>query len=190
MGAARLPAEADRGSTGRPWTGLSATALPFLVVLLPTFQKGDLAKQQPVYQGRVGEGGQGDGAEPGAKEGLGLRVGRGLAIDCDGQGCEDEERDLGRHCVSFRESATWPVATASSITNTLCSRIEGEGQRASWWPKTLTNSHFWCFFGLSASDHHCLHKLHCALSPEALQMALVVDAEAHRSHFLKLKPPH
>merc|ERR550539_2268207 len=58
------------------------------------FQKGDLAKQQPVYQGRVGDGGQGDGAEAGAKEGLGIRVGRGLAIDCDGQGCEDEERDL------------------------------------------------------------------------------------------------
>ena len=99
--AARLPAEADRGSTGRPWTGLSATAL----VLVPTFQKGDLAKQQPVYKGIVGEGWQGDGAEAGAKEGLGLRVGCGLPIDCDGQGCEDEERDLGRHCVSFRESA-------------------------------------------------------------------------------------
>ena len=117
VGAARLPAEADRGSTGRPWTGLSATALPFLVVLLPTFQKGDLAKQQPVYQGRVGEGGQGDGAEPGAKEGLGLRVGRGLAIDCDGQGCEDEERDLGRRELAGEWAQ--PLATASSITHNL-----------------------------------------------------------------------
>ena len=117
VGAARLPAEADRGSTGRPWTGLSATALPFLVVLLPTFQKGDLAKQQPVYQGRVGEGGQGDGAEPGAKEGLGLRVGRGLAIDCDGQGCEDEERDLGRRELAGEWAQ--PLATASSISHNL-----------------------------------------------------------------------
>ena len=66
------------------------------MLVVPTFQKGDLAKQQPVYQGRVGDGGQGDGAEAGAKEGLGLRVGRGLAIDCDGQGCEEEKRDLGR----------------------------------------------------------------------------------------------
>jgi len=77
-GAARLAAEAaDRGSTGRPWTGLSATAL----VLVPTFQKGDLAKQQPVYKGIVGEGWQGDGTEAGAKEGLGLRIGGGLATD-------------------------------------------------------------------------------------------------------------
>merc|ERR1719158_65340 len=59
------------------------------------FQKGDLAKQQPVYKGIVGDGWQSDGTEAGAKEGLGLRVGSRLAIDCDGQtGCEDEVRDL------------------------------------------------------------------------------------------------
>ena len=109
------------------------------MLVVPTFQKGDLAKQQPVYQGRVGEGGQGDGAEPGAKEGLGLRVGRGLAIDCDGQGCEDEERDLGR-----RELA---VASASfaNITNTLCS-LRGRGP-ASLWPK----KHNFTILRLSAS---------------------------------------
>ena len=109
------------------------------MLVVPTFQKGDLAKQQPVYQGRVGDGGQGDGAEAGAKEGLGLRVGRGLAIDCDGQGCEDEERDLGR-----RELA---VASASfaNITNTLCS-LRGRGP-ASLWPK----KHNFTILRLSAS---------------------------------------
>ena len=61
-----------------------------------TFQKGDLAQQQPVYQGRVGDSRQGDGTEAGAKEGLWLRVRCRLAIDCDGQGCEEEKRDLGR----------------------------------------------------------------------------------------------
>ena len=121
------------------------------MLVVPTFQKGDLAKQQPVYQGRVGDGGQGDGAEAGAKEGLGLRVGRGLAIDCDGQGCEDEERDLGR-----RELA---VASASfaNITNTLCS-LRGRGP-ASLWPKKTQLHNFAAFCQL--------HKLHCALSPEA-----------------------
>ena len=132
------------------------------MLVVPTFQKGDLAKQQPVYQGRVGDGGQGDGAEAGAKEGLGLRVGRGLAIDCDGQGCEDEERDLGR-----RELA---VASASfaNITNTLCS-LRGRGP-ASLWPKKTQLHNFAAFCQL--------HKLHCALSPEAFQVLLDAGIEA------------
>ena len=69
--AARLPAEADRGSTGRPWTGLSATAL----VLVPTFQKGDLAKEEPINKGATSDGWNSHGSQIEKSIGISFRDG-------------------------------------------------------------------------------------------------------------------
>ena len=123
---------------GQPGGHGPAGCLPCWLVGPLTFQKGDLAQQQPVYQGRVGDGRQGDGTEAGAKEGLWLRVRCRLAIDCDGQGCEEEKRDLGRlglagcpFFVLLQKGLFWGFEGPlfASITNTLCC-LGGEGQQA------------------------------------------------------------
>ena len=164
---------------GQPGGHGPAGCLPCWLVGPLTFQKGDLAQQQPVYQGRVGDGRQGDGTEAGAKEGLWLRVRCRLAIDCDGQGCEEEKRDLGRlglaGCPFFwllQKGLFWGFEGPlfASITNTLCC-LGGEGQQAQQaGGQKETQVHIFGFglFQPSLTTMHCLHKLHCAPSPEAL----------------------
>ena len=181
------------GSTGRPWTG----RLPPMLVGPLTFQKGDLAQQQPVYQGRVGDGRQGDGTEAGAKEGLWLRVRCRLAIDCDGQGCEEEKRNLGRlglaGCPFFCCKRAFFVFLGAPFCcqhhkHTLLPRRGGPASSASWWPKRNTSSHFWFWLFSAFSDHQCLHKLHCAPSPEALQRVSMMLTAVLSPSFESLHP--
>ena len=174
--AARLAAEAaDRGVN---WAAVSATAA---LVLLPTFQKGALAKQQPVYKGIVGDGRQSDGTEAGAKEGLRLRVGSRLAIDCDGQtGCEDEVRDLGRHfsVLAFCKGL-------QHHKHTLCSRFEREGQRASWWPKTFFSHFLSCFLGFPPLTTTAFTNFTAPSPPKRVADAVPMLKPVARRHFLK-----
>ena len=105
-----------------------------------TFQKGDLAQQQPVYQGRVGDSRQGDGTETGAKEGLWLRVRCRLAIDCDGQGCEEEKRDLGRLGLAGCPFFGCCKRAVFGFRDPFCQHhkhtlLPWRGGPASWWPK-------------------------------------------------------
>ena len=62
---------------------------------LITFQKGNFANKQAVYQGIAGDCRKGDGSE--GEEGLGVCLGRRGAAHHGGEGCKGEEGDLGGH---------------------------------------------------------------------------------------------